>query len=311
MTTVHREQPDPRVSVIVPAFNAEATIAETIESVLAQDFDSFEVIVVNDGSTDGTSHALSRFGAKITVIDQPNQGVSAARNRGARQGKGDFLAFLDSDDRWRADALSKLTKPLDLRERAVLAFSDFLRVNVETGKAEPYLFDGAPSMDDLLMSRAQMLPSAVVLRTSVFNRCGGFCEQFKHPGFEDPLMWTIAHESGEFIHVPELLMTYRLSEKGQSDWYLSNGDIFIKLVRQRYGRRARRLLAETHDHLARVALQRALRCLDSNNSAGALTNLRCLLRLKPRLAFSPDLARRVFRVRNLSRLRSLLKGAGQ
>src|SRR5213594_1840923 len=118
MSPFHREQSDPRVSVIVPAFNSEATIAETIESVLAQSFHSFEVIVINDGSTDRTSNVLSRFGSNITVIDQPNLGVSAARNRGARRGKGEFLAFLDSDDRWRADALSKLISALDYSERA-------------------------------------------------------------------------------------------------------------------------------------------------------------------------------------------------
>ena len=152
-----------------------------------------------------------------------------------------------------------------------------------------------------------MLPSAVVIRSSVFNRCGGFCEQFQHPGFEDPLLWTIARESGEFIHVSELLLTYRLSEKGQSDWYISNGEIFIKLVRQRYGRKARHLISETYDHLARVALKKALRCLDNGDGAGTLLNLRCVLRLKPRLIFDPDLARRAFRIRNLSRLRSLRK----
>lgn len=307
MSTVHREQPDPRVSVIVPAFNAEATIAATIESVLAQSFDSFEVIVVNDGSTDGTSNVLSRYGRDITIVDQPNRGVSAARNRGARQAKGNFLAFLDSDDIWRTDALYKFAAALDHKVSAVLAFSDFSRVNLETLQAEPYIFSGAPSMEDLLRSRAQMLPSAVVIRSSVFNRCGGFCEQFQHPGFEDPLLWTIARESGEFIHVSELLLTYRLSEKGQSDWYISNGEIFIKLVRQRYGRKARHLISETYDHLARVALKKALRCLDNGDGAGTLLNLRCVLRLKPRLIFDPDLARRAFRIRNLSRLRSLRK----
>ncbi len=155
-----------------------------------------------------------------------------------------------------------------------------------------------------------MLPSAVVLRTSVFNRCGGFCEQFQRPCFEDPFLWTIARESGEFVHVAELLMTYRLSEKGQSDWYLSNGEIFIKLVRQRYGRKARHLIAETYDHLARVSLHKALRCLDNGDGAGALLNLRCMLRLKPSLIFDRDLVRKVFRTRDLSRLRSLLKRSG-
>jgi glycosyltransferase involved in cell wall biosynthesis len=299
----HRHS-DVRVSIIVPAYNAEATLAETLDSALAQDFRSFEVIVANDGSTDGTMRVLESYRCKIRVISQPNRGVSAARNRGAAEAQGDYLAFLDSDDRWRVDKLSRTVSALDNKKGAVLAFSDVLRVNSE-GECHQYVFGSAPSMEDLLKHRAQILPSAAVMRSSVFNLCGGFSEEFHHPGFEDPYMWTVAREHGEFVYVPELLVTYRLNQKSHSSWYLSNGELFIRLVRRRYGKRASLLIRETYDHLARVALQDALERMDCGDHLGALERLARTLRFKPQLLFERQLLSRFFRTRNLQRFRNV------
>lgn len=88
----------PRFSVIIPAYNSAATLARAIDSVLAQNYPAQEIIVVDDGSTDGTNDIAGHYGDKLRYVRQGNAGVSSARNHGARIAKGDWLSFLDADD---------------------------------------------------------------------------------------------------------------------------------------------------------------------------------------------------------------------
>src|SRR6266571_6351966 len=98
LTQVAREMP--LFSVIIPSFNRVALLGATLESIFAQRFTNFEIIVVDDGSADGTMDYLQSFGTRISVLQQPNRGAGAARNLGARHAQGRYLAFLDSDDLW-------------------------------------------------------------------------------------------------------------------------------------------------------------------------------------------------------------------
>lgn len=91
---------DPLVSVIMPAYNSRAYLAEAIQSVLDQDYQALELIVVDDGSTDGTPDVARLFGERVHVIEQRNSGPAAARNRGVSVAHGEFIAFIDSDDIW-------------------------------------------------------------------------------------------------------------------------------------------------------------------------------------------------------------------
>lgn len=95
----------PSFSVIIPAYNSETTLARAIDSVLAQSLPAQEIIVVDDGSTDGTPEVAARYGEKLRYIRQDNAGVSSARNHGARAASGDWLAFLDADDWYYPDRL--------------------------------------------------------------------------------------------------------------------------------------------------------------------------------------------------------------
>src|ERR1051326_8460176 len=99
----------PIVSVIIPAYNAAAFIGETLDSVYAQTFKDFEVVVVNDGSpdTDELERALERYAAKLRYLKQDNQGAAAARNTGITAARGEFVAFLDADDMWLPAFLEK------------------------------------------------------------------------------------------------------------------------------------------------------------------------------------------------------------
>ena len=96
---------NPRVSVIIPTYNRGWTLQAAMDSVLAQTYLDFELIVVDDGSSDDTAEILAAYGPEVKRIRQANAGVSAARNTGIRAARGELVAFLDSDDRWLPDKL--------------------------------------------------------------------------------------------------------------------------------------------------------------------------------------------------------------
>jgi len=97
---------DPIISVVIPTYNRAYCLRDAIDSVLTQSFRDFEIIVVDDGSTDGTNEVVKQYGDRIRLIQQVNAGVSAARNTGIRAAKGEWIAFLDSDDTWEPDKLN-------------------------------------------------------------------------------------------------------------------------------------------------------------------------------------------------------------
>lgn len=99
--------PAPIVSVIIPAYNAARYLADAIQSALSQTMADLEVIVVNDGSTDGTATVVEGFGSKVQLISQNNRGVASARNAGIDRARGQFLAFLDADDVWLPTKLAR------------------------------------------------------------------------------------------------------------------------------------------------------------------------------------------------------------
>lgn len=123
---------DSLVSVILPVYNREATVARAIISVLSQTYRPLELIVVDDGSTDGTRRVLDGFGSRITVIEQPHAGAYVARNLGLRHAAGELVAFVDSDDAWLPDRLA-CQVPLIRRPEVGLVFGDA----VHATSAEP------------------------------------------------------------------------------------------------------------------------------------------------------------------------------
>ena len=97
----------PFISVILPTYNRSGVLKRAIDSVMEQSYKNFELIVVDDGSTDDTHHVLEQYGNKLIYIQQQNRGVSAARNTGIRTSKGQYIAFIDSDDKWKESKLDE------------------------------------------------------------------------------------------------------------------------------------------------------------------------------------------------------------
>jgi glycosyltransferase involved in cell wall biosynthesis len=178
----------PQVSVIIPTYNRAWVIKEAIDSVLAQDYTEFELIVVDDGSTDQTSDVLDTFGNVIKVFSQKNKGVSAARNRGIAEASGNFIAFLDSDDLWHPQKLSSQIDFFNQTPDALICQTEEvwirngLRVNPKKRHKKPSGMIFKPSLKLCLVS-----PSAVMIRRHLFDRVGEFDETL--PACEDYDLW--------------------------------------------------------------------------------------------------------------------------
>jgi glycosyltransferase involved in cell wall biosynthesis len=240
----------PRVDIIIPVYNSVATVAESVESALGQTFTDFIVIAVDDGSTDASAEVLSRYGARIKVLAQPNRGLSAARNAGVRLGTAEYVAFLDADDIWEPEMLERTVAALDRLAHSVLAYTDVTIVDSSGRPLDASLVGNslgrAPQLDDLFVTLWPIMPSAVVMRRSVFETIGGFSEAFRGLGYEDVLMWMRARELGEFAYLPEPLVRWRFSafphplKRARKERH--SAEVFEDLVRERWHRSAAPLI---------------------------------------------------------------------
>jgi len=178
----------PLVSVIIPTYNRGWVVQEAIDSVLDQDFSDYELIVVDDGSNDNTREILGAYGKAITVLQQSNRGVSAARNRGIAEAAGRLIAFLDSDDLWLPRKLSTQVKFFEENADAVINqtqeiwIRNGLRVNP---KKRHHKFSGM--IFERSLALCLVSPSAVMIKKSLFDAVGVFDERL--PACEDYDLW--------------------------------------------------------------------------------------------------------------------------
>ena len=163
----------PLVSVIIPTYNRGWVVKEAIDSVLDQDFSDYELIVVDDGSNDNTREILEAYGKAITVLQQSNRGVSAARNRGIAEAAGRLIAFLDSDDLWLPRKLTAQVKFFEENADAVINqtqeiwIRNGLRVNP---KKRHHKFSGM--IFERSLALCLVSPSAVMIKKSLFDAVG-------------------------------------------------------------------------------------------------------------------------------------------
>ncbi len=178
----------PLVSVIIPTYNRAAMLVEAVDSVLAQTYRPFELIVVDDGSTDDTADRLKRYADRLTVVRQANQGVSAARNRGIGRAAGALIALLDSDDLWLPEKLAVQVAFFNRHPDALICQTEEIwirngrRVNPKRYHQKPSGDIFAPSLELCLVS-----PSAVMFKKTLFDAVGGFDETL--PACEDYDLW--------------------------------------------------------------------------------------------------------------------------
>lgn len=201
------------VSVIIPAYNAAAFLAETIESVLAQTYTEFELIIVNDGSTDNTQRIAESYlnDARVCCLHIKNAGVSAARNAGFAQSKGSLVAFLDADDVWLPDNLLCKVKLLKQHPDAVLAHAPVEHIeanSLRTGVVNAG--KGGQVLHELLSWKQTVVPgpSSILVRRTAIERVNGFDETLSTAADQD-IFFRLA-ETGEFVMCSDVLSRYRL-----------------------------------------------------------------------------------------------------
>ena len=235
-----RDESAPSISVVIPCYNAAAFLRATIESILGQTQPVLEVIVVDDGSTDDSANIAESFGPPVRVIRQPNQGESAARNRGIEAAGGEWVAFLDADDLWlptkielQAEAIR--SAPADV----VCVTGDFLLFG--EGQEErlcslPARYDAPHPLREMLVGFTVHIDCAVVRRAAALRT--PFPESILHA--EDVIFFVLLRSQGRFLRIPEPLARYRRHGPQQSQepshmlrtatsrlaWFVANRDLF-------------------------------------------------------------------------------------
>jgi glycosyltransferase involved in cell wall biosynthesis len=228
----------PLVSVIIPTYQHASFIREAIDSVLRQTFKDFELIVIDDGSTDGTKEVLNGYENKLEYFYQKNAGLSAARNDGIRASGGNYISFLDADDVWLPNKLEIETKFLDQHPSTSMVYSNYIYFGARKGSRNSG-FEGR-SLPSGRAFRALFLQnpissSSVLIRRTVFDKVGLFYQSLTQ--CEDLDMWLRISKDFDIEHVDIPLSKYRLHT---SNMHLSadkNAEEFLK-VQKRYLRLA-------------------------------------------------------------------------
>jgi GT2 family glycosyltransferase len=198
----------PVVSVIIPTYNRWPMIAEAVESVLEQAYRSFEIIVVDDGSTDGTMERLKKYGSSVLVISRQRSGVAASRNYGIRIAQGRYMAFLDSDDLWLPQKLTIQTSFLEQHPEVKICQTEEIWIR-HGAKVNPKAQHAKPSGDIFRRSLDLCLvsPSAVMMMRDLLDHFGGFDESF--PVCEDYDLWLRIAKEQAIPLIPEPLVVKR------------------------------------------------------------------------------------------------------
>jgi glycosyltransferase involved in cell wall biosynthesis len=210
----------PMVSVIIPAYNAAEFLGAAIASVQKQTFSDWELLIINDGSTDDSVAIIGEYQTiddRIHLINQLNQGVSTARNLGVEKSRGQFLAFLDADDQWLPNKLYQHLKHFQSHPQLGVSFS---QVEILNQAGEPTGQVSSSRLSNLkpeyfLSENPTTTTSNWVVRREVFHQVGGFC---KDMSFSEDLEWLlrVSCTDWEVAGIDEVLTRYRTSSGGLS-----------------------------------------------------------------------------------------------
>lgn len=200
----------PKVSVIIPAYNAMQYLPETVKSVLMQTFEDFEIVIVDDGSPDNLKEwALSIEDPRVKLISQVNQGPSTARNTGIKSAKGEYIAFLDSDDLWGNSKLQKQIDVLDRNSEVGLVYTWIIQTDKDgnsTGRLFKFYEEGQV-WEKLLLRNFIACGSTPMIRRECFDKVGDFDSNLFGP--EDNDMWLRIAAEYKFAVIKEPLTYYR------------------------------------------------------------------------------------------------------
>lgn len=206
----------PLISVITPAYNAEKTIRETVESVLKQTFSDFELLIINDGSQDSTLDIVSSISdPRIKVFSYPNAGPQKSRNRGVDLAGGEYVSFLDADDLWTPDKLEAQLKALQANPQAAVAYSwtEYIYEDGRYFRPGPQFSYSGDVYARLLLSDFVGSGSNPLIRKQALIAVDRFDESL--PAAQDWEMWLRLAARYHFVAVPSIQILYRV---GTNSW---------------------------------------------------------------------------------------------
>ncbi len=199
----------PKVSVIIPAYNAMIYLPETLKSVLQQTFTDFEVLIIDDGSTDNiVQWAGELIDSRVKLIVQPNQGTSAARNTGIAQAQGEYIAFLDADDLWEPTKLEKQVRYLEDNPAVGLLHTNMVLIDWQ-GKSSGRVMKSNAEGDALkqLLKQNTVVTSSVIVRDCCLKTVGEFDRNLRYS--QDWDMWVRIAARYPLAVIKEPLVCYR------------------------------------------------------------------------------------------------------
>jgi glycosyltransferase involved in cell wall biosynthesis len=250
----------PRVTVVIAAFNAANTISSALKSVLAQTEQRFEVVVVDDGSTDDTATSVASFeDPRVRLVTQRNRGPSAARNTGLRAARGEYISILDADDLWLPQYLEVMTGALEADQNAAFAYTDAWVLEDGTGRIRrrsamsyqrPPTTVPDPRSFYLLLLERNFVYTSVTARRSVLEAAGGYDETLG-TGEDWDLWLRISAAGGQAVRPPGLLAIHRNRRCSLA----SDGVVMTRNVCEIYRRLAK---AAGSDEEVRAVAQRQL-----------------------------------------------------
>lgn len=259
----------PQVSVIIPANNAMTYLPETVESVLRQTFTDFEVLIVNDGSSDHiVEWASQQIDSRVKLISQENQGVSVARNTGIAHAQGEYIAFLDADDLWEPPKLEKQVRCLE-DNPAVGLVHTWMAVIDEQGKPTGRVItsDAEGEVWKQLVEKNTVACSSVMVRRCCFQTVGVFLpRQHKYPvDVEDWEMWIRIAARYPFAVIKEPLMHYRQHPNSTSKNWQSIEQAYRVVIEKAFHRAPPELLYLKSRSYGHANLRLAWKCLQSSD----------------------------------------------
>ncbi len=229
----------PLVSVIIPTYNSAHYIVEALESVFEQTFQDFEIIVIDDGSIDGTGEVLKKYGERIRFLFQDNGGPASARNRGIRIARGEYIAFLDADDIWLPTKLEKQvglfhqSEHLGMVTTGVCSFDEKGVFGFSTNKRK-ILMEGDIARNIFL--RSNVGTPTVMVRKEIFDNIGSFEENIRQA--EDDNMWIRIAAHYEVALIDEVLIKVRNHPHRMTlnkSELLESVQMNIQLLKTKYG----------------------------------------------------------------------------
>jgi glycosyltransferase involved in cell wall biosynthesis len=249
--------PPVAVSIIIPTYNLEAFVMEAVESALRQTFGDREVVVVDDGSTDSTPEVLARYGDGIRVVRQPNAGLAAARNRGAQEARGRWLAFLDADDAWEPQRLDRMFGYLRDHPDVKVVATGALVITARGVPTRRRVLRKSPgdritTVDLLTRDKGLINGGGVLIERDRFFQMGGFDPAF--PCVEDCDLWLRLSRRAPIAFLNEPLLLYRWHDRNMSYDILQNARSWL-VVLEKF-RREQPEFVRRHPWVFRQALSR-------------------------------------------------------